>query len=259
MPKPEITIIIPNYKTPDLTRFCLRSLRLHSDPERVRVIVVDNDSQDESVEYLRKVQWIELMERHDIAGESGSDMHAHALDYALEKVETPYVMVMHTDTIVRSDAWLDFLLKRLEETPGAVGIGSWKLEIVPFWKRLGKVLEEAVRRCAGRRSKQEVRYLRSHCALYRTDAVRHAGCGFFDEKTAGATLHRKLEENGGRLIFVEARELMKFIRHLNHATMILNPRSGDRRTARPAARARIQRELDELHCAELLNRDDLDR
>ena len=259
MPKPEVTIIIPNYKTPDLTRFCLRSLRLHSDPARVKVIVVDNDSRDDSVEYLRGVQWIDLIERHDIADESGPEMHARALDCALEKVDTPYVMVMHTDTIVRSDAWLDFLLKRLAETPGAVGVGSWKLEVVPFWKRLGKALEEVVRRCAGRHANHEVRYLRSHCALYRTDAVRRAGCGFFDGKTAGASLHRKLEEEGGRLIFVEARELMKFIRHLNHATMILNPQSGDRRTARPAARARIRRELDELRCAELLKRDELDR
>lgn len=48
MQKPEVTIIIPNYRTVDLTKLCLRSLRRHTNLERVRVIVVDNDSQDAS-------------------------------------------------------------------------------------------------------------------------------------------------------------------------------------------------------------------
>ncbi len=259
MSKADVTVIIPNYKTPELTKLCLRSLRLHSDPARVRVIAIDNDSRDESVKYLRSVKWIDLIERHDIDAESGPEMHARALDCAFEKVTTPYVMVIHTDTIMRNDLWLDFLQKRLEETPEAAGIGSWKLEIVPFWKQLGKKLETVVRRLAGRPEHREVRYLRSHCAFYRTDAVRKVGAGFFDGNTAGASLHRRLVEAGYKMIFVEAPELMKFIRHLNHATMILNPQPGDRKTAKPAARARIQRELDELNYREILGRDGLDQ
>lgn len=53
MSTPEVTVIIANYKTPELTRLCLRLLRMHTAPERYKVIVVDNDSQDESLEYLR--------------------------------------------------------------------------------------------------------------------------------------------------------------------------------------------------------------
>ena len=255
----EVTIIIPNYKTPELTCFCLRMLRLNTDPDRVRVIVVDNDSRDESLEYLRRVEWIELVERHDISGETGPEMHARALDLAMERVGTPYVMVMHTDTILCDPGWLDFLLERLNAAPGAAGIGSWKLEIVPLWKRFGKQVESLIRRLAGRRERREVRYLRSHCALYRSDAVRAVGGGFFDGDTAGASLHRRLTESGRRMIFLEAPELMRCIRHLNHATMILNPRSPDRKTARPSARRRIQRELEQLHYREILERGDLDR
>ena len=88
MPKPEVTIIIPNYKTPDLTRFCLRSLRLHSDPARVKVIVVDNDSRDDSVEYLRGVQWIDLIERHDIAGETAPEITTCLLPVILTDIIT---------------------------------------------------------------------------------------------------------------------------------------------------------------------------
>ena len=59
--------------------------------------------------------------------------------------------------------------------------------------------------------------------------------------------------------FIESPELMKFVRHLNHATMILNPSPNDRKTSKPAARQRIERELESLHCREILADDELDR
>ncbi len=258
MQKPEVSIIIPNYKTPELTRLCLRSLRRHTDLERVRVIAVDNDSRDGSLDYLRTVEWIELLERAT-AGENGPEMHARALDLALEKVDTPYVMVIHTDTIVTNDLWLDFLLNRIGADEKIAGIGSWKLETTPFWKRIGKQVEEQIRRLAGRRRVVEERYLRSHCALYRTDLVRTLTDGFFDGDTAGHSLHRKLEAAGYRMLFVESPELMRFIRHLNHATMILNPETGGRKTTKPSARRRLEKELRSLHYDELMNDDALDR
>ena len=46
----QTTILIPNYKTPDLTKLCLRTLRRLTDLSRTRVVVVDNDSADESLE-----------------------------------------------------------------------------------------------------------------------------------------------------------------------------------------------------------------
>lgn len=259
MQKPEVTIIIPNYKTAGLTKLCLRSLRLHTNLERVKVIVVDNDSQDASTEYLRGVEWIRLIERPAVPGETGPQMHARALDLALAEVDTPYFMVMHTDTIVINDLWLDFLINRLIASPKIAGIGSWKLEIVSPWKRVGKVFETFFRRLLGRKSQKEVRYLRSHCAMYRTAHVRQVGQGFFDDTTAGKSLHLALVNAGFEMYFIESAELMKFVRHLNHATMILNPQPKDRKTSKPAARQRIERELESLHYREILADDSLDR
>ena len=51
----EVTIIIPNYKTPELTRLCLRSIRKFTDRSKIKVLAVDNDSADESLEYLRRI------------------------------------------------------------------------------------------------------------------------------------------------------------------------------------------------------------
>lgn len=259
MQKPEETIIIANYRTVDLTKLCLRSLRRHTNLERVRVIVVDNDSRDASTEYLRSVEWIRLIERKPLSGETGPEMHARALDLALAEVDTPYFMVMHTDTIVINDLWLDFLINRLIASPKIAGVGSWKLEVESRWKHTGKALETLLRRLLGRKSRKEVRYLRSHCAMYRTDLVREVGQGFCDGGTAGKSLHLALVNAGYDMRFIEAALLMKFIQHLNHATMILNPSPNDRKTSKPAARQRVERELEALRFREILSDDELDR
>ena len=69
MPEPKVTILIPNYKTLMLTKLCLRLIRKHTEKSMIHVIVIDNDSNDESTEYLRSLKWIELIERKKVEGE----------------------------------------------------------------------------------------------------------------------------------------------------------------------------------------------
>ena len=184
-------------------------------------------------------------------------MHARALDLGLQQVDTPYVLSIHTDTIIRSDRWLDYLLGRLEAEERIAGVGSWKLEIQSPLKRRGKELETWVRRPP--ESERDGRYLRSHCALYRTELIRKYTDGFFDGDTAGRSLHRKLVEQGYRMIFLEPAELMRYLCHLNHATMVLNPAIAGKKTGTPAARRRIRRALDALDYRAILADDSLDR
>ena len=49
----QVTIIVPNYKTYELTKVCLRLLRKNTDLNHADVIVVDNNSNDESSKYLK--------------------------------------------------------------------------------------------------------------------------------------------------------------------------------------------------------------
>ena len=79
----QVTILIPNYKTLELTKLCLRLIRKHTDLNLARVVVIDNDSQDESLEYLRTLKWITLIERKHIPGETPALSHSRALDLAL--------------------------------------------------------------------------------------------------------------------------------------------------------------------------------
>ena len=78
------TICIPNYKTLDFTRLALRSIRKFTNYP-YEVIVVDNDSRDKSLDYLRKVSWIKLIERSSEDGTlKGSIAEGSALDIGLQ-------------------------------------------------------------------------------------------------------------------------------------------------------------------------------
>jgi len=252
------TIIIPNYKTPFLTRLCLRALRSCTDLDQTRVIVVDNDSADESLEYLRQVEWITLLERKT-AGESGPQMHARALDAALAQVDTPFFAVMHTDTIVKDPKWLEFLLGKFDGAPKLAGVGSWKLEHVTRAKMIGQKIEDFFRETfTSRRHAPEERYLRSHCAVYRTEPVKTLTRGFDDNETAGKSLHRMLVAAGFEMRFLESAELSRFVDHLNHATMILNP-SGSGRTSKASSRRKLDDKLDNPFYRKLMGNDALDK
>jgi GT2 family glycosyltransferase len=267
---PILTILLPNYKTLELSKLCLRSLKSLTDLNKIKVIVIDNDSADESLEYLRTLDWITLIERKDIANEPPFEMHAKALDLGLEQVDTPYVLSMHTDTIVTSPDWLDFLIKKVEAADDIAGVGSWKLEYKPYLKRLGKKLERFFQTkiwfpITGKGNGaitglgNNYYYLRSHCALYRTDLIRKYTNGFFDEgETAGKVLYRKLQENGYRMIFIPADELVKYMKHLNHATMILNPEIAGKKTGSPKAYKRIMKELQSVGYDKIIKDNSLD-
>ena len=64
-----------------------------------------------------------------------------------------------------------------------------------------------------------------------------------DKGTAGEAVHKKWVTAGFTMKFLASETLGRYIRHLNHATMILNPRPGDRKTSKKKARKRIAKEL----------------
>ena len=62
-PEKLVTILVPNYKTPEITKICMRLIRKFTDFNVVDVIVIDNNSNDASLDYLKTLKWITLLER----------------------------------------------------------------------------------------------------------------------------------------------------------------------------------------------------
>lgn len=68
---PKTSFIILSYNTLDFTRQCLISIRNTVPSDRCQIVVVDNASSDGSVEYLRTLDWITLVENHENRGFPG--------------------------------------------------------------------------------------------------------------------------------------------------------------------------------------------
>jgi len=268
---PLVTVLVPNYRTAELTRLCLRLLRKHTPPGRIRVIAIDNDSQDESRDYLRSLGWITLVERPKQPGEPPWVQHAKALDLALARVDTPFVLSIHTDTLVRRADWLDPLLAPMND-PNVAGVGSWKLEFGgrSWWRRALKAIERRVQlailpllgRGAGKVEGHgdNYLYLRSHCALYRTEALRRPGLSFAEGgQPAGKVLHRRLEEAGHRMVFLPSEQLGDYVLHVNNATMVLNREFGGTTRFRDRGRRRIAGALQAVDATAVLADPALDR
>ncbi len=225
------TICVVNYKTPQLIKSCLRSIRRFTRPP-YRVIVVDNDSADESLDYLRSVPWIELVDRH-FGKEKilGSDAEGSGLNIGLEKCRSEFYVTLHSDTIIRRGGWLDDLLGYFDLEGHISCVGSGKIESVPLWKA---ALKKASDFKAWKRKffwsedrQAEYRYHnRTICCLYRAETLHKENLDFLMGKdlnlTAGQGLYLELLKRGHKTVELPTMTMGKYVIHLNHATTVLN-------------------------------------
>ncbi len=236
------TICIVNYKTEELTRLCLRSIRRFTRDYPYEVVVVDNDSGDGSLEYLRSLKWIRLIERPGQVVKAGSWAHGTALDLGLDAANTEFFVAMHSDTFIHRAGWLPFLVNLAK--PDVACAGGGKIELTPKWQL---VLKDAtdfrkwIRNISGDTKSRF--YVRTICGLYRTEILRKENLRFsmgVDEGfTCGKQLYYKLLELGYRTSEVSPLKMSEFIYHLAHATMVLNPEF----TVRKRTEKKCRREL----------------
>lgn len=104
----DVTVLITQRKTPDVTRLCLESL-LHWYPD-IRVLIVDGDSQDDSSMYLHmKASLYPNVRVHTFTSERHS--HGEIMHMALSNLITSkYVLLMDSDVITMEGDWLEVML-----------------------------------------------------------------------------------------------------------------------------------------------------
>ncbi len=258
-----VSIIIPHYETRDLVTLCLRSLRQWT-RHPIEVIVVDNDSRDDSLEYLRSVRWIRLIERGSAVSGNGTKAHREAMDVGMAAAKGNFLLSLHTDTIVKEPSWLEYLLSRIRTTEKTAAVGTWKLETISPWKRAGKALADPIldlgRRAFGTAAVRSPLYFRSHCALYRMDALSRHGLKFdAPSGAAGEAIYRGLVENGYNVVWLPEPELMKVMDHLSHATAYLTVPGMARTFQGRRHAARIARYFRRPHVRQILQDSFLDR
>ncbi|MBR6610476.1 MAG: glycosyltransferase family 2 protein [Oscillospiraceae bacterium] len=96
----DVSIIIVNYKTPDLVIDCINSVRQLTEGISYEIIVVDNASKDNSLEELRKEfgETIKLIESDTNLG------FGRANNLGFENAVGDYVFLLNSDTVLVNNA-----------------------------------------------------------------------------------------------------------------------------------------------------------
>lgn len=235
---PRVTICMPHWQVKELITLSLRAIRKYSTAVPYEVIVVDNGSRDDSLDYLRSLPWVRLIERGTDIPENWVMAFITALDIGLANSRGEYFVIMHTDTIVKHPQWLERLMAPLEADPACAASGAWKLElrhpILEFTKNATDTKRARLwlRRTflRDRNARQLPRELcpRDYCAMYRAEPIRRLGlrfdcCHRFPRYTTGEQMYYQLKENGYRAEVIPTAEMMQYMIHLGHATAGLRP------------------------------------
>lgn len=108
----DVTVVVVNYNGAHLLPGCLDSLAAQTVRDRLRVVVVDNASQDGSRELLaERYPWAEVVESDENLGFAGGN------DLALATLTTPYAFLLNSDA--RAEPGCVEALLREAEQPGA--------------------------------------------------------------------------------------------------------------------------------------------
>lgn len=128
MPK-DLSIIIVNLNTKDLTLGCLRSIEKEAKEMSLDVFLTDNGSNDGSVEALKDLQKEPFWKnRLTLIFNRTNTGYAKANNQGIRKAKGKYILLLNNDTVVRKSS-LQNLVKFAHATPDAGVIGARLLNI----------------------------------------------------------------------------------------------------------------------------------
>lgn len=265
---PRITVCIPHWQVGDYMRACLRSIRRHSRKYDLEVLVVDNGSRDDSLDYLRSLSWIRLIERPEETHTNWPLNVFTAWDRGVRESSSEFFVAMHSDVFVKRDDWLDPLIREMQRGAQVGAAGCWKLEDGhPFYlwqKRVVGYLVGHVKRLWGRGNPVSFKrhFPRDFCAMYRADVLRERGltfCGVKDYRGGSHTIAMQLLDLGYKMGMVPVERMAKRIFHVAHGTAAVAPEKPlNHARAQRKAERRVRDLFDEPWIRALMEDDSLD-
>ncbi len=226
----KFSILLVNYKTPQMTPICLDLLRQAISQIDAEVWVVDNDSKDASTEYLRTLDWINLLERQPEKPETGDFAHGLALDLALGQIKTNYLFVMHTDTMVYDAGIFGRMLAFCDAEDGVAAVGCvdqvYRGRLRTAWRVCRRFLKHHARRArialgvGSRPPKGYIEnYLKSFFAVWNVNIMKRHGLTFaLDGKTPGYAAQDRLIALGYQVKTLPASAVFRYLDHMQGGT-----------------------------------------
>ncbi|WP_314106294.1 glycosyltransferase [uncultured Stenotrophomonas sp.] len=115
--EPRVSIVIPVYNHAAHTLACLRALAAHPPQVACEILVVDDGSSDETVQWMPQVQGL----RYEVRAANGGFIEA--CNDGVARSRGDYVVLLNNDTVPQP-GWLDALLETFGTTPAAGLVGS---------------------------------------------------------------------------------------------------------------------------------------
>ena len=187
----DLTVIVVSWNCKGYLADCLRSIE-SSGSNTAPVVVVDNNSNDGTVEMLRQ----EFPQIHLLVNRENTGF-ATANNQALKKVQSRYVLILNPDTVVRPGA-LDAMVRFMDEYPDVWAAGptilngdgsrqhsgvrfpnNWNIFVEALF--LDRLFPQS--RLFGRHKElyedptlsREVDYLQGSCLMVRSSAIERVG------------------------------------------------------------------------------------
>ena len=118
----KLSFIIINYKTPEITSECVKSIQKHINID-YEIIVVDNHSQDNSKDYIlsksKETKWISL---------DNNFGYGYAVNRGFDVSNGNYIIVLNSDIIIMDDFSKDLISRYESQETGCLGIELKKLD-----------------------------------------------------------------------------------------------------------------------------------
>lgn len=229
--KANYSVVLVNYKSLELTKTCLELLREGLQDTGVPVFVVDNHSDDASCEYLRTLDWINLIERKTATPEAGNIAHGRALDLALDHVETEYLFLLHSDTFIYDPTVFTMMIDQcagpgevaavgcLEQLNRGVARSAWRL-VSRFFKHYARRGLLALGLKAKSPKPFRETHLKSFCTLWNVRLIKKHGLHFqMDERNPGYELQDRMAALNYKIVFLSPQKIFRYLDHIQSGTV----------------------------------------
>ena len=116
MTKREISIVVPVLNNIPALDKCLEHIYRNTAPHVYNLIIVANDSDDDTRQWLVRRNLGCMLESTTVVLKTGKSTYAKNINIGLKLVDTPYVAIVNQDVCVHT-YWLDYLLGVLKSNP----------------------------------------------------------------------------------------------------------------------------------------------
>jgi glycosyltransferase involved in cell wall biosynthesis len=217
---PSYSLIIPYYRTPEITRMALRSI-FATARGNAEVVLVDNDPSDPGSRMLD--EFPQLVRVNNATAELGTTANLLALDVGLRSATRDVVGLLHSDTVFLKEGWDEEWFGRLEGR-NLAALGTFEREANPFrpWR---KQVSDWTRHLTHRpRTDTADQKLMLHWLLTRRSDLAAAGFSFMG---CGHLVPRQLAARRNGVEVLSLVQISRFVWHTSNITSLLTGQLDD--------------------------------